>query len=122
MEAILRLEELGYRISLSGGTIRCVYRGDKPRPEEVASLLKILQQHRDAAVSFLQQRASREVRTPTGLEAEAQALLERIDHTDGLEWCRQWAEVMRKMNAPCTGSPSWGDWLAEVEADLKSGA
>jgi hypothetical protein len=118
MKAILKLERLGYRFTFDGGAWQCSHRGVSPRPEIVRPLFEELRQQREAVISFLRTRKSQEARSQVNLEAAASALLDRMDRMDKREWCRQWAEVMTRLNAPCTGYPSWADWLAEVEADL----
>ena len=119
MEAILALEQLGYTFTFDGTSMLYVHRGEELDPEEVQPLLEDLRRHREAAVSFLQKRASREARRAAAFEAEAAALLDQMDSMDKLEWCRQWSEVMMQLKAPYTGNGSWEDWLAEVEAGLK---
>ena len=119
MKAILKLERLGYTFTHEGGTWQCIHRGESPRPEIVRPLFKELRQHREAAISFLRQRRSREARRRSYLEAAAAALLDQMDEADRLDWCRQWADMMTRLNAPCMAHPSWADWLAEVEADLQ---
>ena len=119
MDVILALERLGYTFTLNGRRLHYVHRGEELDPEEVQPLLEDLRRHREAAVSFLQTRASREARRVAAFEAEASALLDQMDSMDKLEWCRQWADVMTQMRAPFTGNGSWEDWLAEVEAGFK---
>jgi DNA-directed RNA polymerase subunit F len=119
MEAILALERLGYTFAFNGTHMQYVRRSEKLDPEEVRPLLEEVRRHREAAVSFLQKRASREARRSAAFEAEAAALLDQMDSMDKLEWCRQWAEVMTKLEAPYTGNGSWQDWLAEVEAGFE---
>ena len=119
MDAILALERLGYAFALNGTRMYYVHRGEELDPEEMQPLLEDLRRHREAAVSYLQNRASREARRVAAVEAEAASLLDQMDSMDKLEWCRQWAEVMTQMKAPFTGNGSWEDWLAEVEAGLE---
>lgn len=119
MDAILALERLGYTFTLNGTRMHYVHRGEELDPEEVQPLLEDLRRHREAAVSFLQKRESREARRAAAFEAQAAALLDQMDSMDKLEWCRQWAEVMMQLKAPCIGNGSWEDWLAEVEAGMQ---
>ena len=116
MEVILELERLGYRFCLNGNSLH--HKHPSNEPEEARSLLAYLDQNQDAAVSFLREREAQEGDELTGIEAEAAALLDHIDSMDKLEWCRQWAEVMTKLKAPCTGNDSWLDWFGEVEKEL----
>jgi hypothetical protein len=122
MKAILELERLGYRFTLNGATLYYTQRGERSDPEAVRPLIEDLRRHREAAMSFLRERVSQEARRRAGCEARATALLAQMDSMDELEWCRQWAEVMTEMGAPCTGNRSWAAWLAEVEADLQASA
>ncbi len=119
MEALLELERLGYQFILNGSSVYYTHKGENPEPEKVGPLLDSLRRHRMATMSFLQQRASREAHDKALIEAEASALLERLDTMNELEWCRRWAEVMAKMSAPCTTHDSWAAWLAEMEAEAE---
>ena len=120
MNAILELERLGYRFILNGSAVYYVHKGAKPEPQRVRPLLDDLRRHRAATLSFLQERAVREAHDKALVEAEAAELLDRVNRMDQLEWCQRWAEVMTRLDAPCTSNDSWAAWLAEVEADLEA--
>ena len=122
MKAILELERLGYRFTLKGSTLYYTQGGERSDSEAARPLIEDLRRHREAAMSFLRERMFQEARRRAGCEARATALLAQMDSMDELEWCRQWAEVMTEMGAPCTGNRTWEAWLAEVEADLQAGA
>jgi hypothetical protein len=120
MEAILKLERMGYRFCLNGNSMHFEHVDGESEPEETRSLLEYLDQNRDEAVSFLRAREAQGGDELTGIEAEAVALLDHMDSMDKLEWCRQWAEVMTRLRVPCTGNDSWLDWFVEVRDELRA--
>jgi len=122
MNAILELERLGYQFTLNGSAVYYVHKGERPEPQRVRPLLDDLRCHRAATISFLRVRASLEAHDKKLVEAEAAALLDRRDMMEELEWCQRWAEVMARLDAPCTVNVSWAAWLAEVEAEAEAKA
>lgn len=86
MHAIIRLQELGYRVDLKGSKIKLIWqREDDPDPTQVCPLLEEIRIHREQAIQYLKQSASCSIHKPGECES-CRAGGYWPGHGDGL-WC-----------------------------------
>lgn len=91
MNAIARLESLGFSVSLEGDRIRYIHQGELPDLATVRALLVELKQHKAEAIHFLRERANilpHEPPAPSLLSDWPQLCesLRRLSYPKVIEW------------------------------------